>query len=82
MSARQAVYAAIEAIAGRKGHSLALSDETALFDQGARLDSLDFAELVARLEDDLGVDPFAKTFAPQRVDTIRRLVDLYDQALS
>lgn len=42
------------------------------------LDSLDFAELVVRLEARFGADPFAQG-APPRVSTIAQLARLYDE---
>jgi len=41
------------------------------------LDSLDYAELVARLESEFGFDPFAAG-APAEIRTIRDLTALYD----
>lgn len=52
-----------------------LSDDTVLLDTG--LDSLGFAILVTRLEEDLGYDPFsmaAEAFYPR---TFREFVDFY-----
>jgi acyl carrier protein len=52
-----------------------LADDTVLLDTG--LDSLGFAILVTRLEEDLGYDPFslaAEAFYPQ---TLREFVDFY-----
>ena len=81
MSPREAVYSALSAIVGRRGAAIAISDDTPLFERGARLDSLDFAELVARLEDDLGIDPFARSWTPRTLDTVLRLVEVYEQAM-
>lgn len=52
-----------------------LADDTVLLDSG--LDSLGFAILVTRLEEDLGYDPFslaAEAFYPR---TFREFVDFY-----
>lgn len=52
-----------------------LADDTVLLDTG--LDSLGFAILVTRLEEDLGYDPFslaAEAFYPR---TFREFVDFY-----
>ena len=52
-----------------------LADDTVLLDTG--LDSLGFAILVTRLEEDLGYDPFSlavEAFYPQ---TLREFVDFY-----
>ena len=57
MSVRSKVIEAIQQIAKEQHVALpALSDELSLHETG--FDSLAFAILVARLEDDLGVDPF------------------------
>ena len=57
MSTRSRVLAAIQLIAKEQNVSLPpLDDDLALIETG--FDSLAFAILVARLEDDLGIDPF------------------------
>ena len=55
-----------------------LSDEVILLDSG--LDSLCFAIIVARLEDDLGVDPFSAADELQFPRTIGEFVALYEHA--
>lgn len=55
-----------------------LSDEVVLLDSG--LDSLCFAIIVARLEDDLGVDPFSAADELQFPRTIGEFVALYERA--
>jgi acyl carrier protein len=58
MSIQLTVFSEIEKIAAQHHKKLApLSGDTVLMDSG--LDSLCFAVLVARLEDQLGVDPFS-----------------------
>ena len=57
MSVRLRVIAAMKEIAEEQKVKLpALTDELSLHETG--FDSLGFAILVARLEDDLGIDPF------------------------
>ena len=57
MSVRLTIFEQMEEVAREHGKILApLKDDLVLADSG--LDSLGFAELVARLEDTLGVDPF------------------------
>jgi acyl carrier protein len=57
MSIRQKIFAAMKQIAKEQKVTLPpLDDELALNETG--FDSLAFAILVARLEDDLGIDPF------------------------
>lgn len=52
-----------------------LTDETVLLDCG--LDSLGYAELVVRLEDDLGYDPFALMDEPVYPRTFGEFVEVY-----
>ncbi len=54
-----------------------LTDETVLTDSG--LDSLCFAIIVARLEDELGVDPFSQAEEIPFPRTVGDLVALYDR---
>ena len=57
MSVRSTIFAAIHQIAEEQKVALPpLEDDLSLHETG--FDSLAFAILVARLEDDLGVDPF------------------------
>jgi acyl carrier protein len=57
----------------------ALGDETVLLESG--LDSLCFAIIVSRLEDDLGVDPFATAEDVTFPVTVGDFVRFYEQAL-
>jgi acyl carrier protein len=57
-----------------------LGAETRL-DNSLGLDSLDFAELVVRLEAQFGIDPFSQG-APTRVTTIGQLAKLYEEVRS
>jgi acyl carrier protein len=58
MSARPVIEAEMRRVAGEQKKTLApLNDGLVLLDSG--LDSLCFAIVVARLEDELGYDPFA-----------------------
>lgn len=56
-----------------------IGPETAL-DHTLGLESLDYAELVVRLEEDLGVDPFARG-AVGGLQTVADLVSLYERSL-
>ena len=57
MSIRSTIITQIEQVAGEQNKKLPpLSDDVILLESG--LDSLAFAVLVARLEDELGFDPF------------------------
>ena len=66
-------------VASEHGKNLpALTDELLLFESG--LDSLCLAVIVARLEDGLGVDPFALDVTALPV-TVGDFVRLYENAL-
>lgn len=57
MSVRSTIASQFEQVAGEQGRKLSrLSDELKLLDSG--LDSLSFALIVVRLEQELGFDPF------------------------
>lgn len=57
MSVRLRIFSAMQQIAGEQKITLpSLEDDLSLHETG--FDSLAFAILVVRLEDDLGVDPF------------------------
>jgi acyl carrier protein len=64
-----------EVMTGKGLAALALRPETAL-DGRLGLESLDFAELVVRLEEITGKDPFSSATVPQ-VQTISELAALY-----
>jgi acyl carrier protein len=58
MSVRSAIISQFELVAKEKKVNLPpLSDDLVLLNSG--LDSLSFAIVVARLEDELGIDPFS-----------------------
>lgn len=77
MSVRLTILKAIEQIAGEQNKRLApLGDELALAESG--LDSLCFAILVARLEDELGVDPFSASEEVYFPVTLGDFVRLYE----
>lgn len=71
------VISALEAVFENKGQSAPeMTPDTAL-DGSLGLESLDFAELVVRLEQEFGKDPFSTDGVPQ-VNTVRQLAALYD----
>ncbi len=81
MSARAAVEREMRRVAAEQGRRLApLSDGLVLLDSG--LDSLCFAILVARLEDELGYDPFATSEDVAFPVTFGDFVRFYDRALA
>ena len=54
-----------------------LGESQSLFDEPAGLDSLEFAELVIRLQIETGIDPFAGEQPDTFPNTIGELVELY-----
>jgi acyl carrier protein len=76
---RQTIISEFEEVARQQAKKLApLSDNLVLLESG--LDSLCFAIIVARLEDNLGVDPFS---AEDDIDfpvTLRDFIRLYENA--
>jgi acyl carrier protein len=81
MSARPVIEEQIRRVARDQEVKLArLNDDTPLLESG--LDSLCFAILVARLEDELGVDPFLDAEDDAFPLTLGALVAFYDRALA
>jgi acyl carrier protein len=77
MSTRSKIIAAMKLIAKEQKVSLPpLNDDLSLHETG--LDSLAFAILVARLEDDLGIDPFTVSANAVAPLTVGDLVRLYE----
>ena len=79
MSVRLTVLANIEQVGAEQNRKLApLSDDLVLLDSG--LDSLCFAILVARLEGELGVDPFTSSEEIVFPVTLGDFIRLYENA--
>jgi acyl carrier protein len=79
MSARSAVLEQLEQVAKEQNKSLApLSDDLELLESG--LDSLCFAVVVARLEDELGVDPFTASEDVEFPVTVGDFIKFYEDA--
>ncbi len=79
MSVRLKVLATVQQVADEQEKRLAaLEDGTVLANSG--LDSLCFAIIVARLEDELGVDPFTTSEEVYFPVTIADFVSLYEHA--
>ena len=79
MSVRLTILDEMAAVAAEQQKKLALlADDLPLMESG--LDSLCFAILVARLEDSLGVDPFASVGASRFPTTVGDLVAFYEHA--
>jgi acyl carrier protein len=79
MSVRLTVLANIEQVAAEQNRKLTpLSDDLVLLESG--LDSLCFAILVARLEGELGVDPFTSSEELVFPVTLGDFIRLYEDA--
>jgi acyl carrier protein len=79
MTTKQTITSEIRKVADeQKVSTAALSDDLILLDSG--LDSLCFAILVARLEDKLGVDPFAASDDVSFPVTLGDFVKAYEDA--
>lgn len=76
---RQIIATAIQETADARDAviSQALHDDTVLLDSG--LDSLGFAILVARLEEDLGYDPFVMMDEPVYPQTLGEFIAIYQR---
>lgn len=75
---RDHITTAIQEIADMRGTEIGvLVDETILLESG--LDSLGFAILVARLEEDLGYDPFVMMDVPVYPSTLREFIEIYQR---
>ena len=79
MSVRSAVMQQFTQVAKEQSKPLApLSDDLVLLNSG--LDSLCFAIIVARLEDELGIDPFSTAEDLQFPVTLGNFVEFYENA--
>jgi acyl carrier protein len=79
MSIRLTIASQFEQVAKEQKKTLApLTDALPLLDSG--LDSLCFAILVARLEDAVGVDPFAASDGAEFPTTFGEFVKFYENA--
>lgn len=77
MSIRSTVISQIQQVAAEQKKTLApLTDDLSLLDSG--LDSLCFAILVSRLEDETGVDPFTTAGDAKFPNTIGELIAFYE----
>lgn len=79
MSAQLTILAEIREVARQQKRQLRpLTDDLPLLESG--LDSLCFAILVARLEDKLGIDPFAVSDDVEFPVTLAEFIRAYDNA--
>ncbi len=81
MSLRLTIVSQIERVAREQRKTIApLADDLPLLDSG--LDSLCFAILVARLEDEVGVDPFSVSPEAGFPTTFGEFVKFYENAVA
>jgi acyl carrier protein len=79
MSTRFLIISQIQQVAAEQKKTLApLTDDLSLLDSG--LDSLCFAILVSRLEDQIGVDPFTSSQDGKFPNTVGELIAFYEHA--
>jgi len=77
MSVRSKIFSAMQQIAEEQKVTLPpLEDDLSLHDTG--FDSLAFAILVARLEDDLGIDPFTIAEDAAFPSTVGEVIRVYE----
>ena len=77
MTIRNTIISQIERVAAEQKKTLApLTDDLPLLESG--LDSLCFAILVARLEDETGADPFAVAADARLPNTVGELIAFYE----
>jgi acyl carrier protein len=75
---RNKITVAIQETADLRGADVGpLQDETVLLESG--LDSLGFAILVAKLEEELGYDPFVLMDAPVYPRTLGEFIEIYQR---
>lgn len=78
MSIRLTITSQIENIAAEQHKKIAALDDKLLLSESG-LDSLCFAILVARLEDELGVDPFTASEEVYFPTTLGEFIELYER---
>jgi len=79
MSVRSAIITQFETVASEKNLKLPpLNDDLVLLESG--LDSLSFAVIVARLEDELGLDPFSTDEDIDIPITLADFIGIYEDA--
>lgn len=79
MSLRSHIIVQFEQVAKEHKNNLGpLTDDLVLLDSG--LDSLCFAVIAARLEDELGIDPFSDSAETEYPVTFGEFVSLYEGA--
>lgn len=76
---RDKIISTMRLVASETGSSIAdiIDDKTVLLESG--LDSLGFAILVARLEEELGYDPFTMMTEPSYPHTFGEFIEIYER---
>jgi acyl carrier protein len=81
MTIKEIILSEIRKIGEEQDKQLApLTDDLSLLDSG--LDSLAFAILVTRLEDELGLDPFTQADEARYPVTLGDLIKFYENAVA
>ena len=75
------ILSVVKQLVHRKSPHAVEPDELTPLGRGLGLDSLDWAEIVVRLEDELGVDPFANGVV-ESMATLGDLIEVYEKALA
>jgi len=80
MSVRSQIASQFESVAKEQNQKLPpLSDDLVLLESG--LDSLCFAVIVARLEDELGFDPFTASEDIEFPVTFKDFIEIYENGI-
>jgi acyl carrier protein len=80
MSVRSQIASQFESVAKEQNQKLPpLADDLVLLESG--LDSLCFAVIVARLEDELGFDPFTASEDIEFPVTFRDFIEIYENGI-
>jgi acyl carrier protein len=80
MSVRSQIASQFESVAKEQNQKLSpLLDDLVLLESG--LDSLCFAVIVARLEDELGFDPFTSSEDIEFPVTFRDFIEIYENGI-
>jgi hypothetical protein len=79
MSVREVICQTGRQVLAGRGNQAAWTDDQSLFAGGIGLDSLDFATLVVRLEQELGYDPFRSGDQERLPRTLGELISIYER---
>jgi acyl carrier protein len=83
MSAEEIILSEIKILLkknGRENHFSKLNSKTNLFSSESGMDSLDLAELIVRMEEKFGVDPFKESGPRTSLRTLGDLAAYYEKS--